>query len=104
MTVAHTASARAMMRNTVAQPQAVDIASPAPAGVNAQVEDAVRARVIDLSFFYGEKQALINVNFPVHDRNHRAVRLRQKYASARNQPDARPVSWQSLPGPGDPLP
>lgn len=73
MTVIHTASARAMMRNTVAQPQAVDIASPAPAGVNPQVEDAVRARVIDLSFFYGDKQALINVNFPVHDRKVTAI-------------------------------
>jgi phosphate transport system ATP-binding protein len=27
----------------------------------------VRARVIDLSFHYGEKQALFNVTFPIHD-------------------------------------
>ena len=28
----------------------------------------VRARVEDLSFYYGEKQALNKLNFPIHDR------------------------------------
>jgi phosphate transport system ATP-binding protein len=31
-------------------------------------DSEVRARVVDLSFFYGEKQALERVNFPIHDR------------------------------------
>jgi ABC-type sulfate/molybdate transport systems ATPase subunit len=33
-----------------------------------QVEEPVRARVDKLSFFYGQKQALIDVSFPIHDR------------------------------------
>jgi phosphate transport system ATP-binding protein len=35
---------------------------------DAAVEGPVRARVVDLSFYYSEKQALNRVNFPVHDR------------------------------------
>ena len=35
----------------------------------AVVEEPLRARVADLSFYYGEKQALDKVNFPVHDRS-----------------------------------
>jgi phosphate transport system ATP-binding protein len=35
---------------------------------DAEVDGSIRARVIDLSFHYGEKQALFNVNFPIHDR------------------------------------
>jgi phosphate transport system ATP-binding protein len=37
------------------------------------VDGPVRARVIDLSFFYGEKQALFDVNLPVHDRKVTAI-------------------------------
>jgi len=33
-----------------------------------EIDGPVRARVENLSFFYGEKQALINVSFPIHDR------------------------------------
>jgi phosphate transport system ATP-binding protein len=33
----------------------------------------IRARVVDLSFFYGEKQALYDVSFPVHDRKVTAI-------------------------------
>ena len=32
-------------------------------------EPLARARVVDLSFYYGDKQALFEVNFPVHDRS-----------------------------------
>ena len=32
------------------------------------IDQPVRARVVNLSFYYGEKQALYSVNFPVHDR------------------------------------
>ncbi|MEX2034232.1 MAG: phosphate ABC transporter ATP-binding protein PstB [Xanthobacteraceae bacterium] len=32
-----------------------------------EIDGPVRARVENLSFFYGEKQALINVSFPIHD-------------------------------------
>ena len=31
-------------------------------------QEAVRARINNLSFFYGEKQALFNVSFPIYDR------------------------------------
>jgi phosphate transport system ATP-binding protein len=37
------------------------------------VEGQVRASVVDLNFFYGEKQALFDVNFPIHDRRVTAV-------------------------------
>ena len=40
----------------------------AGAATQPDVELAVRARVIDLSFHYGDKQALFNVTFPIHDR------------------------------------
>jgi phosphate transport system ATP-binding protein len=33
-----------------------------------EIDGPVRARVADLSFHYGEKQALFDVSFPVHDR------------------------------------
>jgi phosphate transport system ATP-binding protein len=33
------------------------------------VESPIRARVVDLDFFYSEKQALKHLNFVVHDRN-----------------------------------
>ena len=33
-----------------------------------EIDEPVRARVDKLSFFYGEKQALSDVSFPVHDR------------------------------------
>ncbi|MBI4273587.1 MAG: phosphate ABC transporter ATP-binding protein [Rhizobiales bacterium] len=36
--------------------------------VAAPVDEPLRASVIDLSFHYGEKQALFDVNFPIHDR------------------------------------
>ena len=39
----------------------------APAA-NPEIESPIRARVIDLGFFYGEKQALKGLNFIVHDR------------------------------------
>jgi len=67
MTVAHAAFAHAIMRNPIAEPQDGDIAAAALANDKPQVDGAVRANVIDLSFFYGEKQALIDVNFPIHD-------------------------------------
>jgi phosphate transport system ATP-binding protein len=48
-----------------------------PAGTGAPGPDAVdgplRARVIDLNFFYGEKQALVDVNLPIHDRKITAI-------------------------------
>src|SRR5688572_30655481 len=41
----------------------------APAEVTAtKAEAPVRARISNLSFFYGEKQALFNVSFPILDR------------------------------------
>ena len=39
----------------------------APAA-NPEIESPIRARIIDLGFFYGEKQALKGLNFIVHDR------------------------------------
>ena len=33
-----------------------------------EIESPIRARIIDLGFFYGEKQALKGLNFIVHDR------------------------------------
>jgi phosphate transport system ATP-binding protein len=36
--------------------------------VDAEIDGPVRARVADLSFYYGEKQALFDVSFPIHDR------------------------------------
>jgi phosphate transport system ATP-binding protein len=36
--------------------------------IGSEVEGPVRARVVDLSFYYGEKQALERVNFPIADR------------------------------------
>jgi len=38
------------------------------AGMKPDAELPVRARVLDLSFYYGDKQALFNVTFPIHDR------------------------------------
>jgi phosphate transport system ATP-binding protein len=35
---------------------------------NAEIDEPVRARVDKLSFFYGQKQALSDVSFPIHDR------------------------------------
>jgi len=35
---------------------------------NAEIDGPVRASVENLSFFYGEKQALVDVSFPIHDR------------------------------------
>jgi len=35
---------------------------------DAKIDGPVRARVENLSFFYGEKQALSRVSFPIHDR------------------------------------
>ncbi len=49
--------------DAMTQAQAVDIA----------VDGPVRARVADLSFYYGEKQALFDVSFPVHDRKITAI-------------------------------
>jgi phosphate transport system ATP-binding protein len=50
-------------------------AHPASTAVPATetVDGPLRARVIDLSFFYGEKQALIDVNLPIHDRKVTAI-------------------------------
>src|SRR3990170_5482689 len=48
-------------------PVAVDQRPRAPAA-DIQVDEPIRARVDKLSFFYGEKQALIDVSFPIHDR------------------------------------
>jgi phosphate transport system ATP-binding protein len=45
--------------DVLTQNAAVDSVAEAP---------AVRARVEDLSFYYGEKQALNKLNFPIHDR------------------------------------
>jgi phosphate transport system ATP-binding protein len=39
-----------------------------PANIPTKAEAPVRARINDLSFFYGEKQALFNVSFPIYDR------------------------------------
>jgi phosphate transport system ATP-binding protein len=36
--------------------------------VDTEIDGPVRARVADLSFYYGEKQALFDVSFPIHDR------------------------------------
>jgi len=41
--------------------------APAPAA-KTEVEVPIRARIVDLGFFYGEKQALKGLNFIVHDR------------------------------------
>jgi phosphate transport system ATP-binding protein len=38
------------------------------AAAGTEVDGPVRARVVDLSFYYGEKQALDHVNFPIADR------------------------------------
>jgi phosphate transport system ATP-binding protein len=47
-----------------------EIADEFAAGVT---ESPARARVVDFSFFYGEKQALFEVNFPVYDRQVTAI-------------------------------
>jgi phosphate transport system ATP-binding protein len=36
--------------------------------LDAEVDGAVRAKVAALSFYYGDKQALFDVSFPIHDR------------------------------------
>jgi phosphate transport system ATP-binding protein len=36
--------------------------------VDAEIDGPVRARLADLCFYYGEKQALFDVSFPIHDR------------------------------------
>ena len=36
--------------------------------IDTEIDGPVRARVADLSFHYGEKQALFDVSFPIHDR------------------------------------
>jgi phosphate transport system ATP-binding protein len=41
--------------------------------VDTAVEGPVRARVVDFSFYYSEKQALDRVSFPVHDRKVTAI-------------------------------
>ena len=56
----------------VAQRVPMDATTPSqvvPAEVEAtKAEEPVRARISNLSFFYGEKQALFNVSFPIYDR------------------------------------
>jgi phosphate transport system ATP-binding protein len=36
--------------------------------LDTEIDGPVRAKVADLSFFYGDKQALFDVSFPIHDR------------------------------------
>ena len=53
--------------NFAQSPVAVDQMPRVPA-TDIQIDEPIRARVDKLSFFYGEKQALIDVSFPIHDR------------------------------------
>ena len=48
-------------------------AMPQISTADAEADWPVRARVIDLSFYYGDKQALYGVSFPIHDRKVTAV-------------------------------
>jgi phosphate transport system ATP-binding protein len=45
-----------------------DVTTQNAATGSAAASSPVRARVEDLSFYYGEKQALNKLNFPIHDR------------------------------------
>jgi phosphate transport system ATP-binding protein len=36
--------------------------------LDTEIDGPIRARAADLSFYYGEKQALFDVSFPIHDR------------------------------------
>lgn len=40
---------------------------------DAHIDGPVRAHVVNLSFYYGEKQALFDVSFPIHDRKATAL-------------------------------
>jgi phosphate transport system ATP-binding protein len=48
-------------------------AMPQISTADAEADGPVRARVNDLSFYYGDKQALYGVSFPIHDRKVTAV-------------------------------
>ena len=76
--------------------------------VETEIDGPVRARVTDLNFYYGEKQALFDVSFPIHDRkvtaHDRAIGLRQEHNVACHESHARSLSWQPLSRPGDPVP
>lgn len=63
MNVAERVKMDVMTQNLGADAAVADIAVP-----DTVIDGPVRARVANLSFFYGEKQALFDVNFPVHDR------------------------------------
>jgi len=57
----------------VAQRAAIVEVMPQVPTANAETEGPVRARVIDLSFYYSDKQALHGVNFLVYDRQVTAI-------------------------------
>ena len=58
----------AVQDSIVVRPPEADVLTAKPASHEVALETPLRAEVRDLSFYYGEKQALKRVNFPVVDR------------------------------------
>ena len=75
MSFAQAASAKVAMSDPVGKSQSFSSAATPAAGQESkqQGQKPIRAQVANFSFFYGDKQALIDVNFPVYDRQVTAI-------------------------------
>ena len=91
---------KAVMNDATASPIAPHpVAARTP--VDAPQASTRTISIRNLDFFYGEFQALKDINLPLYDQQghgvHRAVGLRQVHPAARPQPHVRPLSRTSAP-------